>query len=215
MPGPLLRHLRFAFLSAVLLVLGACTASSDPTTSTSTSLTVTTSATTVGPGSTVAESTTTSSKTAITTTTVMAVTTTTIRAPGDTASGSGCTPGTDTLPDGIWYGLVTVAGERALDFDLACWFDGDAAIAAAAEDGEESPPPNDYYTRNASHRIRSVPVPSDIPVKWYPMIGDPTSETTVTYAEWRTVRDGRELQLAVWLEVDGGTVVSIHEQWVP
>lgn len=41
-----------------------------------------------------------------------------------TALGSGCAPGTDTLPDGIWFGWVERAGPTTLDFDLACLWPG-------------------------------------------------------------------------------------------
>ena len=52
---------------------------------------------------------------------------------------------------------VSVSG-RTVTFDLVQWFSGDAATKAAAEDGEESPPPNDYYIRNVNPRLRTLPV---------------------------------------------------------
>jgi len=132
------------------------------------------------------------------------------------ASGSGCSPGTETgLPDGRWYGLVVEARDGALDVDLACWFTGTAAAAAAAEDGEESPPPNDYYTRNESDLVRTVTIDPGTMVTWYPSGGDPTDVTTVPYDQWRVDRETRPLDFAVWLTVDGGSITSIEEQWVP
>jgi hypothetical protein len=204
---------RLALLSAGLLLLGACVTSTEPEDSTTVSGRITTvvmTSTTAPPAT---EVTITPTSMAATTTTAPPATTTT--STNDLAEGSGCTPGTDTLPDGLWYGEATALGERGLEFDLACWFVGDAATAAAAEDGEESPPPNDYYVRNQSDRIRSLTVTLNAPVTWYPEIGVLASETTITYAEWRTLREQRDFQLAVWLEVEDGTVVSIVEQWVP
>ena len=52
-------------------------------------------------------------------------------------------------------------GGRTVTFDLVQWFQGDAAARAAAEDGEESPPPNDYYIRNVNPRLRTLPVAAD------------------------------------------------------
>ena len=55
--------------------------------------------------------------------------------------------------------LKTVDPDRqTITFDLIQFFTGDAATKAAAEDGEESPPPNDYYIRNVNPRLRTLPV---------------------------------------------------------
>ena len=42
--------------------------------------------------------------------------------------------------------------------------DGDAAARAAGEDGAEVPPPNDYYIRNTSSRLRILRVASGAPI---------------------------------------------------
>ena len=98
----------------------------------------------------------------------------------DGPSGSGCTPGdTVALPEGEWYGVVVSASPSGIEFDLACWFTGEPAVEAAAEDGAE-PPPNDYYVRNDNPQIRSLPVSSETEVVWYPT-GDPASEVIVTF----------------------------------
>jgi hypothetical protein len=132
----------------------------------------------------------------------------------DLAEGSGCTPGGGPLPDGEWYGLVVSRGDDSLEFDLACWFTGDGAVLASAEDGEESPPPNDYYVRNANPETRDVPVASDVEVVFYPD-GDPTNEDTVSYDEWVALVAQRGYELGVWLEVEEGLITEIREQWVP
>jgi hypothetical protein len=132
------------------------------------------------------------------------------------AEGSGCTPGTnDSLPDGEWFGYVSGAAASALDFDLACWFTGDAAALAATEDGEESPPPNDYYVRNVSPALRTLDVESDVAVSWLPNPGDPSTETTITYADWLTDRTTRDFQPGVWLTIGGDDITQIREQYVP
>jgi hypothetical protein len=133
----------------------------------------------------------------------------------DFALRSGCTPGTDELPDGEWFGYVAGATPADVSFDLACWFSGPAAEQAAAEDGEESPPPNDYYVRNVNAMVRAVPVAAVAEVSWLPNTGDPTTATTVDYATWLAQRDSRDFQPGVWLTVTDGSVTFIEEQFVP
>lgn len=148
--------------------------------------------------------------------TIAPVTTTTAGSVNDRADGSGCTPGEGELPDGEWYGEIDSVSADEIEFDLACWFTGDAAVDAAAEDGQESPPPNDYYVRNQNTTLRTVPVGDDVMVVWYPQIGDPTSETTIPYDEWQSALGDRgELTLGIWIEIDNGVISHIREQWVP
>jgi hypothetical protein len=155
------------------------------------------------------------------TTTTTAPTTTTTSPPAPTTTvdplapeGSGCTPGTAVLPDGEWYGGVRAFDDQGISFDLACLFTGNAAIEAAAEDGEESPPPNDYYVRNESDEVRVLAVAPDTPVTWYTS-GDPNSDVTGTYAEWTEFLATQESYLGIWVTVESGAVVEIAEWWVP
>lgn len=135
--------------------------------------------------------------------------------PNEGPSGSGCTPGdTVTLPEGEWFGFVEATSATTIDFDLACWFTGEAAVEAAAEDGEESPPPNDYYVRNDNTQIRSLTMSSEAMVTWYPS-GDPSSETDSTFAEWAESAPERGFMFGVWIDVIDGEVLRIREQWVP
>lgn len=149
------------------------------------------------------------------TTTAVAPTTTTGSSAPDEAEGSGCTPGPGELDDGQWFGYVTTSTGTDMEFDLACWFIGDAAVRAAAEDGEESPPPNDYYIRNVNETTRTLEVAAAAEVVWFPQFGDPASEATTTYEDWIVQIEARDFMPGVWLEVENGVVVSIHEQWVP
>jgi len=132
----------------------------------------------------------------------------------DLAEGSGCKPGSGPMPEGEWFGLVTSRSDASLEFDLACWFTGDAAIQASAEDGEESPPPNDYYVRNSNPATREVAVGEGVEVVFFPD-GDPTNETVVDYDAWAGLVAARGYELGVWLMVEDGAITEIREQWVP
>ena len=125
--------------------------------------------------------------------------------------GSGCTPGSGGLGDGRWFGYAAAVSADELRFDLACWFSGSAAVAAAAEDGSESPPPNDYYVRNADPTARVLHPSAATPVTWYPSLGDPTSETSTDYDHWRSERG--DIRPGLWITIQGGRVVAIAEQW--
>jgi hypothetical protein len=132
----------------------------------------------------------------------------------DGAEGSGCSAPEGRLPDGLWYGLVAAADDDSIEFDLACWFSGQAAVDAAAEDGAESPPPNDYYVRNASSATRGVAVADRAQVVSYPT-GDPDSEQEGTFADYREVLAERGPVLGAWIVVEGGEVTALREQWTP
>lgn len=133
----------------------------------------------------------------------------------DGAEGSGCTPSSETsLPDGRWFGLVASTTDSEIEFDLACWFTGDAAAAAAEEAGEESPPPNDYFVRNNNELTRDLPVAQDAEVTFY-LSGDPESDVRGDLATWRGVLDERGPVFGIWIETSGGEVTSIEEMWVP
>lgn len=131
------------------------------------------------------------------------------------ASGSGCIVSGDTISDGLWFGYINAASEADLTFDLACWFGGDAAIAASAADGEESPPPNDYYIRNDSNSLREVTLGPSPTVTWMPSPADPATTETVSYSAWLTGREARPFQPGVWITIDQGVVTVIEEQYVP
>jgi hypothetical protein len=130
-------------------------------------------------------------------------------------------PQGDVLEDGRHFALVRSlapggAATGSMELDLAQWFDGDAADAAAAEDGVIAPGQqieNDYYIRNVSDRLRVMPVAGDAAtrvVDW-----DNCCElvpSTVDALSARGFDGGRE---AFWLTVRGGTVVGLDEQFRP
>src|SRR5690606_9602937 len=55
---------------------------------------------------------------------------------------------------------VDAAG-RTVTVDVVQFLTGDAAASAAAEDGGEVPPPNDYWVRNENDLLRTLPVSED------------------------------------------------------
>lgn len=194
------------------LLLAACGGEAGQSTTTTEAVTTTTVPDTTT--TTVRDTTTTSSP--ATTTTSAPTTTGGSTDTNDLASGSGCKPGTeDGLPDGDWYGYIVDVSASDIEFDLACWFSGDAAIAAASEDGAESPPPNDYYIRNESDVIRSLLVSSTAEVEYLANGGDPNSVATMPYAEWSTDWEISEFVPGYWVTIVDGEVTSIVQQYVP
>lgn len=128
--------------------------------------------------------------------------------------GSGCDPVEGPLPDGLWFGTVVELSEDELVIDVACWFTGEDAVLAAEEDGAESPPPNDYYVRDTSDDTNTVPVAPDATTLFY-LSGEPT-ETTGTISDLLAASESRpDYPYGIWVEIAGGVVVSVQEQWVP
>lgn len=210
-------------LMAVTIVVAACGGGSTETTAAGDTTTTTdATTTTVATTTTEAETTTTEAATTTEATTTTTMATTTTVDTNTLAEGSGCTPGTpDDLPDGTWFGYAVSATDTTMDFDLACWFSGDAAVIAAAEDGEESPPPNDYHIRNANPALRTLDVAPDVEVEWMAFWGDPSTYETVDWATWAADRAGPlpgfedELYVDVWITVTDGEVVAVGEQYRP
>jgi hypothetical protein len=109
---------------------------------------------------------------------------------------------------------VNVAG-RTVTFDLIQWFEGEAAAKAAAEDGEESPPPNDYYTRNVNPRLRTLPIAADARF----------TLTRLTLGQGGNAALGVQVDLAkvaangrghlFWATVHDGRVLRLEEQYTP
>lgn len=137
-------------------------------------------------------------------------TTQTTTVPVPVADGSGCSPAGDSLDDGRWFGYVTGASADQLEFDLACRFSDEQASLAQVEDGEDPLVIDDYYVRNESTLVRTLPVTGDVPVDWHPD-GQPISEPT-TYAAWSFEQNRF---LGAWVTISGGQVVAIAEQWAP
>jgi hypothetical protein len=107
---------------------------------------------------------------------------------------------------------------RTITFDLIQFLTGDAATRAAAEDGEESPPPNDYYIRNVNPRLRTLPVRADASL---------TVNTLAVTANSGAIKDTRVTlgklaswfpnkgRLMFWMTVEQGQVTKLAEQYLP
>ena len=107
-------------------------------------------------------------------------------------------------------------GGRTVTFDLVQWFQGDAAARAAAEDGEESPPPNDYYIRNVNPRLRTLPVAADARLTLTRLAlgqggGNAAGGVPVDLAT--VAANGRDHLF--WATVQGGRILRLEEQYIP
>lgn len=139
--------------------------------------------------------------------------------PGSTAAPAPATEGAE-LDDGRHPVVVqrVEVGGRTVTFDLVQWFQGDAAARAAAEDGEESPPPNDYYIRNVNSRLRTLPVRSDAPITVNVLAaqstGSSTKDVSVTLDELASYFPNSGTA-PFWLTVEQGQVTKIAQQFLP
>ncbi len=132
--------------------------------------------------------------------------------------GSGCYADPGTLPDGVWFGYAQAVAGGTITFDLACFYTGAEAIAEAAADGEESPPPNDYYIRNFNPLTFAVPVAPGASA-WY-LDSISLAETEIPASSWPTAASFYSTICpgpfcAVWLYVNGGRATAIVEQYLP
>jgi hypothetical protein len=108
------------------------------------------------------------------------------------------------------------SGGQTVTFDLIQWFEGDAAAKAAAEDGQESPPPNDYYIRNVNPRLRTLPVTSGARITITRQTAgegggnaaDPVPADLATVA-------ASGVGHIFWATVRGGQIEALEEQYVP
>jgi hypothetical protein len=115
--------------------------------------------------------------------------------------------------------LKTVDPDRpTITFDLIQFFTGEAATKAAAEDGEESPPPNDYYIRNVNSRLRTLPVRSDAPITVNVLAaqstGSSTKDVSVTVDELASYFPNSGTA-PFWITVEQGQVARIAQQFLP
>jgi hypothetical protein len=135
---------------------------------------------------------------------------------GDGSSGSGCSPGSGPLPDGVWYGYALATDPSTISFDLACLWFGEIAYEVGQAAGVEVN--NDVYIANTNTELRAVPV-SDEAVVWT-IAGDPTEGLTgIPYPEWplpdATYTPCPGEYCSVWLYVNAGEVTEVVEQYLP
>jgi hypothetical protein len=109
-------------------------------------------------------------------------------------------------------------GRRTITFDLIQFFSGDAATKAAAEDGEQSPPDNDYYIRNVNSRLRTLPVAADAPITANTLTaqssGSATKNVSLTLDELAGYFPTRGAD-PFWITVDQGQVTKMAQQYLP
>jgi hypothetical protein len=132
-------------------------------------------------------------------------------------------PSPSPLPDGRHFvyakKLHGTPPEATLKFDLAVFLTGEAAAQAAAEHGDESPPPNDYYIVNDNPKLRTMPVAPDVTIQaidW----SNCCEPTSVPYTDWAAslLHPTDALlgtQVPYWITVAGGEIVAIEEQYLP
>jgi hypothetical protein len=142
----------------------------------------------------------------------------TTSAPATTAAPAGQQAEPAQLADGrhpVIVKQVNVGG-RTVTFDLIQWFEGDAAAKAAAEDGQESPPPNDYYTRNVNPRLRTLPVTSGARITVTRQTAGQGGGNAAgpVPADLATVAASGVGHI-FWATVQGGQIQALEEQYVP
>jgi hypothetical protein len=134
---------------------------------------------------------------------------------GNAAGGSGCAiKAADSLPNGVWFGFAKSWDDSGIDFDLACFYTGDAAYAAAAARGEEQPP-SDFLVVNDAHATRRVEMSADAVAYRFGATG---LERT-TFADLRvnpgTYQTCPGEWCAVWLFVEDGRANELQPQYLP
>ncbi len=154
----------------------------------------------------------------------------------ETTRGTSTSAGASDIEDGRYFGYVrdvqTGSGRTYLVVDYAQFLTGEAAARAAAEAGEESPPPNDYFIVNANPKLRTIPISPAARVllaEWEDH-HDPADPVAVPIAVWTDrlteVLEGTTpadeepylhllLDLGYWFTIHGGTITVVEQQWVP
>lgn len=132
-------------------------------------------------------------------------------------------PSPPALPDGRHFVYVKklhgTPPDATFTFDLAEFLTGEAAAQAAAEHGDESPPPNDYYIVNDNPKLRTMPVAPDVTIQAIDWTNC-CELTDVPYTDWAsslTAPTDALLGMATqyWITVTDGWIVAIEEQYLP
>jgi hypothetical protein len=110
------------------------------------------------------------------------------------------------------------ADRRTITIDLIQLYFGAQAASEAAKDHQESPPPNDVYTRNANPRLRTLPVRRDATITCNTLTAGYTGSAT---KDVQVPLDRLAILLPrggagpFWVTVRHDQVVKIAEQYVP
>ena len=127
----------------------------------------------------------------------------------DGSVGSGCEPPSpDTLPDGIWKGLVHDSGSDWIDFDLVCSYNiySERFLAWATEREAQGMPPEHELIRNNNPATRRVYFSTDA------VASDANFhfETAPPDWSWEDIVAEANGSDYVWLWVNGGLITEIH-----
>ncbi len=199
---PPVRHRSTLMALCLVLAIGSCSSVADPTPTTAiTTLvpqTTTTTTTAIPPSATTSQTSTTTQPPETTTTTSFDgdfVPPQPFVAPLPTATGggSGCVPGSGTLPDGVWFGFIDEISEDAIDFDLACF--------VACEPG------TGFAIRNDNPVGRTVAVRDGAVVIFENPDGDDWFDTFDGYQGYEEA----DLHNDVWIYVNDNSVTHIVE----
>ncbi|MHB1136089.1 MAG: hypothetical protein ACYCXR_04095 [Coriobacteriia bacterium] len=112
-------------------------------------------------------------------------------------------------------------GATILVVDYIQFLTGEEAAIAAADRGDESPPPNDYYIVNDNTRLREFTVQDGISVVTV-VQDDGTSDPgghTLPLADWVARLSGPAADAFkssfYWLTVSGETITTVEQQYLP
>ncbi len=107
---------------------------------------------------------------------------------------------------------------RTMVVDEVQFLTGAAAAKAAAEDGRESPPPNDYYIRNQNPRKRTVPVAEGARITVNGLTEEETGSATksvpLELGELASYFPNPEHPL-FWVTVEAGQALRVEQQYLP
>jgi hypothetical protein len=151
---------------------------------------------------------------------------------GATATGAtgstGATGAAAELEDGRHFGWITeIDPTGSLTFDLAYFYTGDEANEIAAERGDETPVPNDYYIVNDNPKLRDLDVAFDPEISvfdWNRCCDERVTVGIATFADVMSnpdgfVEDDGRLYYGqaspYWVTVADGAVTEIEEQYLP
>lgn len=104
------------------------------------------------------------------------------------------------------------SGKGSITFDLVQWYFGEDAAREAAKDHQESPPPNDYYVRNVSPKLRTMATAADATITVNNLLN---SNDSVPVSLPKLASLTRDRSPILWITVRHNQVLRISEQWVP
>lgn len=107
-------------------------------------------------------------------------------------------------------------GAITVKLDYAQFLTGDEAAQAAADAGEESPPPNDYFLVNESEKLRTFTVDDD--ASFVIALDTPEDTRELNAGEFfdAFVNDTDQvIDAAYWVTISDGKLTAAEEQWLP